>query len=793
MALGGGVDLPAIKQRIVVDDSALSGLGARLGKVGGMLGKAVAGGAAVAAAGIGAFVASGVKGAISVEKGIGEVVTLFGVTGDEAKALGQKMASGVADLSNEVGIAQDALVGGLYSAISAGVPEDNAFEFLKVASKASIAGVTDVETAIDGITTTINAFGLETSEAEAVSDSMFAAVQGGKTTFEELSASMSNIAPAAAAAGVSFQEVNAGIATLTAAGVPTAQATTQLRAALVGLQKPSKEMDKIFQDLGHANAQAAIEAEGMGFALKAVSDAADGDNGKLTTLLGSVEAVGAAQIIAGTGADKFAAELERQENSAGAAGDAFETMNATTSRAMENLKTQFTNAAIAVGSEFLPKINEVVTAAAQHLPAAIATVRGVVEGLIEVFRTVASVVGEVVGFVQEHWDTLATVAQVVGGIIAVAFGPHLLAVLATKAAVAVVNAAIVVSSWVSMQLAAIRTAVVHSAQVVKMVARWVFLGAQSLLAAAKVAAAWLISIGPIALVIAAVVGLVVLIVKYWDEIKAAIAAGWEFVKRITTDLWNGITRFLSDTWTEIKREIGVAVDTVKRVVGDAWQAVKDKTSAAIGAVVTFFRELPGKVVSALANLGSSIVGVAVAAWQAWDNAVDTAVAVGLEFVRGIPGRIVDAIGDLGRLLYTAGKNVIQGLIDGMGAMIGKVRDKISSVASTIRNALPFSPAKYGPLSGKGSPDRAGKTIGAMIAGGLEGSTSRVAAAASRVAGAAAANLPGAPLGVAAGGALAASSSAYTFHGDIVLPNVTDRSTADDLLAGLRQAVRQGAR
>lgn len=793
VALGGGVDLPTIRQRIVVDDSALSGLGARLGKLGGMLGKAVAGGAAVAAAGIGAFVASGVKGAISVEKGIGEVVTLFGVTGDEAKTLGQKMASGVADLSNEVGIAQDALVGGLYQAISAGVPEDNVFDFMRVASKASIAGVTDVETAIDGITTTINAFGLEASDAEAVSDSMFAAVQGGKTTFEELSASMANVAPAAAASGVSFQEVNAAIATLTAGGAKTAEATTQLRAAMVGLQRPSAEMDAIFQAAGHSSAQAAIESEGLGYALGVVSDAAGGNNGKLQQLLGSVEAVAAAQVIAGTGADKFASEMERQEGAAGSASDAFETMNATTSRAMENLKVQFQNAAIAVGSEVLPKLNEVVTWATARLPGAIATVRGAVERLVEVFRTVATVVGEVVAFVQEHWDTIATTAKVVGGIIAVAFGPHLIATLVRAGATAAVNAALMVSSWVSAQVAAIKTAVVHSAQVAKMVARWVFLGVQSLAHAAKVAAAWLISMGPIALVIAAVVGLVALIVKNWDTIKRVVSAGWEFVKRITTGAWDAVTRFLRDKWTEIKAEFTAAVAAVVGFVTGLWRSISSAFTSGISAVVGFVSGFVGRVVGFYVDLASRAVAAVVDLWNRGREAFTTGISNVVGLVRELPGKIVAALGNVGRMLYDAGREILSGLIDGITSKVRAVKDKISSVASTIRGALPFSPAKYGPLSGRGAPDRAGETIGAMIASGLEGSTSRVAAAASRVAGAAASNLPGTSGTLGLAGAQAGSSTAYTFTGNIVLPNVTDRSTADDLLAGLRQAVRQGAR
>jgi TP901 family phage tail tape measure protein len=284
--------------------------------------------------------------------GLREVVTLTGETGDAANATFGEFSTLVADLSKEFGIAQSVLTGGLYQALSAGVPKDNALEFMQVASQAAIAGVTDVETAVDGLTTIINAFGLDTGEAQAVADSMFAAVKGGKTTFEELSASLFNVGPAAAAAGVSFEEVNAAIATMTAAGVPTAQATTQIRAAMVGLQKPSKELDAVFQALGYDSAQLAIESEGLGFALDAVKDASNGSNGQLQTLLGSVEAVSAVNILAGTGAGKFADELERQNDAAGSVQDAFDEIDK--SRVLERQAVAFQNMGIAIGNVLIP-------------------------------------------------------------------------------------------------------------------------------------------------------------------------------------------------------------------------------------------------------------------------------------------------------------------------------------------------------------------------------------------------------------------------------------------------------
>jgi TP901 family phage tail tape measure protein len=290
--------------------------------------------------------------------GLREVVTLTGDTGDVANATFSEFQSLVAGLSKEFGIAQDVLTGGLYQALSAGVPKENALAFMQVASQAAIAGVTDVETAVDGLTTIINAFGLDTDDAQSVADSMFAAVKGGKTTFEELSASLFNVGPAAAAAGVSFEEVNAAIATMTAAGVPTAQATTQIRAAMVGLQKPSKELDAIFQGLGYDSAQLAIESEGLGFALDAVKDASNGSNGQLQTLLGSVEAVSAVNILAGTGAGKFADELDRQNDAAGSVQDAFDEIDK--SRVLERQAVAFENMGIAIGNVLIPFMEVIV-------------------------------------------------------------------------------------------------------------------------------------------------------------------------------------------------------------------------------------------------------------------------------------------------------------------------------------------------------------------------------------------------------------------------------------------------
>jgi TP901 family phage tail tape measure protein len=284
--------------------------------------------------------------------GLREVVTLTGDTGDVANATFTEFQGLVAGLSKEFGIAQNILTGGLYQALSAGVPKENALAFMQVASQAAIAGVTDVETAVDGLTTVVNAFGLETSQTQDVADSMFAAVKGGKTTFEELSASLFNVAPMAAAAQVSFSEVNAAIATLTAAGVPTAEATTQIRSAFVALQDPSKEITAIFNNLGFESGEAAIKQKGLKFAMDAVYDATGGSASQMKVLLGRIEAVNAVTTLSGTGAGKFADELDRQATAAGSVQDAFDEVDK--SRVLERQAVAFQNMGIAIGNVLIP-------------------------------------------------------------------------------------------------------------------------------------------------------------------------------------------------------------------------------------------------------------------------------------------------------------------------------------------------------------------------------------------------------------------------------------------------------
>jgi len=146
------------------------------------------------------------------------------------------------------------------------------------------------------------------------------------------------------------------------------------------------------------------------------------------------------------------------------------------------------------------------------------------------------------------------------------------------------------------------------------------------------------------------------------------------------------------------------------------------------AVVLLVRAQISQIVAA-ANGITGFVNSISSHFQSAVNAVRDKIGSMVSFVRDLPGRIINAVGNLASLLYGAGQNVINGLIDGISSRIAALRAKISSAASAIRNALPFSPAKEGPLSGSGDPTIAGGKIVSMVAAGIESRIPKLRAAA----------------------------------------------------------------
>lgn len=379
---------------------------------------AVAAGAVAAGAAIAGFSAYGLKQFIDLEQGMNEVFTLMpGITDDAMGA----MTDDVRAFSVEMGIAHSEAVPALYQAISAGVPRENVFDFMEVAAMAAIGGVTDLETAVDGITSTVNAYGEEAVTASQASDLMFTAVRLGKTNFEELSSSLFQVNPIASALGVEFGDVTAALAAMTAQGVPTSVATTQLRQAFVEMSKEGTKTSDLFRELSGKTFSEFISSGGnTQEALQLLEEHAKDTGIGINDLFGSVEAGSAALALTGGGTDAFSDALTAMGDSAGATQAAYEQMEGGLGRSWERIKIAFTDAAIGVGETLAPAFKVLADWVMANMP----VMQAVVERVLGALGTAASKLAGFFDFPADHpvIGVLASIREGIDGVVQVLSG-----------------------------------------------------------------------------------------------------------------------------------------------------------------------------------------------------------------------------------------------------------------------------------------------------------------------------------------------------------------------------------
>ena len=225
------------------------------------------------------------KAWLKYDKAMKEVQSISGQTAEEFKSVRKEMLG----ISASLGIASEDIAAATYQAVSAGIAAKDAGTFMREAGKLALAGVASTESAVDLLTTAVNAYGLEVEQTSELSDKFFTAVKLGKTTITELASSFAKAAPLAATMGISIDEVLASLVTMTKQGISTAESFTKINAIMVALVKPSKEMATALNDIGQASGKSAIENLGLQGTIEALIGSVDGNFTAVGALFPQVE------------------------------------------------------------------------------------------------------------------------------------------------------------------------------------------------------------------------------------------------------------------------------------------------------------------------------------------------------------------------------------------------------------------------------------------------------------------------------------------------------------------------
>ncbi|MAF44281.1 MAG: phage tail tape measure protein [Parcubacteria group bacterium] len=303
------------------------------------------------------FGTDAVKTAGRIEASMNEVFTLLpGIT----KGAKDQMSQELLELSAEMGKMPEDFIGSLYNALSAGVPQENVFDFLKTASKSAIAGVSSTEEAVGALTTVINGYKLPVTEAANVSDTLFTIIKNGVTTMPELAANIGKVTPIAASLGVSFDEVGAAFAEMTKNLGPgkSAETGTMLKAFFNEISKAGTKSADTFERISGKSFPEFIKGGGsVAEALNMMSGEADKTGTRLTDMFGSIEAGQAALILGADNARGLGEQMEEMGKKAGATETAFQTVDQGFSRMMEKLMAGFEVFKVTVGQALEPLVN----------------------------------------------------------------------------------------------------------------------------------------------------------------------------------------------------------------------------------------------------------------------------------------------------------------------------------------------------------------------------------------------------------------------------------------------------
>ncbi|MEG2136436.1 MAG: phage tail tape measure protein [Clostridia bacterium] len=264
-------------------------------------------------------------------------------------------------LGAELGVMPNQLNEALYNTISATNDTASAMGTVEIATKAAVGGFTDATTAVDGLTTVTNAYGMQgAASVKKVSDQMLVAQNYGKTTFGEIASGIGNVIPLAAQLRIGTDELFGAIAALTRQGIGTSESITGLKAAFGGIIKPTAEAQKQAKALGLSFNASALESKGLAGFLQDVAQKTGGSTEKMSMLFGSVEALNAVLALTGTdGAKYFAGALEAMAASAGATDKAFEMMSGGAEGTLSRINVQASNIATTFGDIMLPAIGDV--------------------------------------------------------------------------------------------------------------------------------------------------------------------------------------------------------------------------------------------------------------------------------------------------------------------------------------------------------------------------------------------------------------------------------------------------
>lgn len=504
------------------------------------------------------------KSALSFGDAIAKVSTIS----DESQVPISSLKSSIMDLSNQSGIGANELAEATYQALSASIETKDAARFVGDAAGLAKAGFLDTASAVDVLTTIINAYGYEAEDAEKISSQLIQTQNDGKTTVNELAAAMGQVIPTASALNIPLEQLNASYVLLTKQGINTANATTYLNGMFTELGDGGSAVSKILQDkTGKTFGQLMNEGWTLGDVMQLLSDSVDGDSEAFLNLWGNTRAGKGALALLNGGVNEFNEEAEKMSKSSGNVGKALKKLNTPGAAARKALNS-IVNAGIQIGDVLAPYVEK----AAKFIEKLSKKFQDLSPGTKKAVVAVLAVVAAIgpllvlIGKLAIGVGAIIKLVGVVGPAITALGGSALLPIVGIVAAV-VAAGVLLYKNWDKIKATAlqVKTAVVNTWNSLKTSVTSIF-----------------------------------------NRIKTTISNVWTSIKNAAATLWENIKTTISGKVTAIKKAVDFSglvskvkqsVSGVKDALSAPFTKAKELVQSAIKKIKSIFPLKLGKIFS----------------------------------------------------------------------------------------------------------------------------------------------------------------------------------------------------
>ncbi|AIX06363.1 membrane protein [Bacillus subtilis] len=228
--------------------------------------------------------------------------------------------------------------------------------------------------------------------------------------------------------------------------------------------------------------------------------------------------------------------------------------------------------------------------------------------------------------------------------------------------------------------------------------------------------------------------------RIWNGIKSALSSIWKGITSAGKTIWNGLKTFFT-AWLNFQKKIWSTIwNAVKSTVSTVWKGIVSAGKSIWNGLKTFFTNFLNGLKRIFSTVWNGIKTAVTAIWKALTstakttfNAMKTAISNIMNNVKSKIKSIWNGVMSFfkGINLKSIGRNIIQGLINGISGMAGALASKIKSMANAIPNGMKKLLGIHSPS--RVMRDQVGYHVGTGMAAGIDKSQAKVKAATARAA------------------------------------------------------------